>query len=262
MVAIFAALTGTSLFVIRQAVRSEVGRQISEATESSVEDFRRIQHQVAVRARFHHGAQHRDELRRLRPRMSDQGGLRLEDRGDRPQSVRTQRASRRNQVDDRVRETEPRRDLDRPGHVHELDVDGQELARDAREDGGDGRTGEILDAFVVGLLRHRDVDAARAEPQLEQLLDARPALAHQILAGDAAIDDAVLHVLGDVGGAHEEYVDGRVAAREGERALARLLGTETRVFEQRNRGLTQSPLDGDGDPQAAVARFRRSSAKR
>lgn len=48
MVAIFAALTGTSLFVVRQAVRSEVARQISEATEGSVSDFERIQHQQSV----------------------------------------------------------------------------------------------------------------------------------------------------------------------------------------------------------------------
>ena len=48
MVAIFAALTGTSLFVLRQAVRSEVARQISEATEGSVGDFERIQHQQTV----------------------------------------------------------------------------------------------------------------------------------------------------------------------------------------------------------------------
>jgi signal transduction histidine kinase len=48
MVAIFAALTGTSLFVIRQVVRSEVARQISEATESSVGDFVRIQHQQSA----------------------------------------------------------------------------------------------------------------------------------------------------------------------------------------------------------------------
>ena len=48
MVAIFAALTGTSLFVVRQAVRSEVARQISEATEGSVGDFERIQHQQSA----------------------------------------------------------------------------------------------------------------------------------------------------------------------------------------------------------------------
>jgi signal transduction histidine kinase len=48
MVAIFAALTGTSLFVVRQAVRSEVARQISQATEGSVSDFERIQHQQSA----------------------------------------------------------------------------------------------------------------------------------------------------------------------------------------------------------------------
>ncbi len=48
MVAIFAALSGTSLLVIRQAIRSEVVRQISEATQSSVRDFVRIQHQQSA----------------------------------------------------------------------------------------------------------------------------------------------------------------------------------------------------------------------
>jgi len=48
MVAIFAALTGTSLFVIRQSVRSEVARQITEATEASVRDFVRIQRQESA----------------------------------------------------------------------------------------------------------------------------------------------------------------------------------------------------------------------
>lgn len=46
--AIFAALTATSLLVVRQAVRSEVARQISEATEGSVGDFQRLQHQQSA----------------------------------------------------------------------------------------------------------------------------------------------------------------------------------------------------------------------
>ena len=43
MVAILTALTATSLLLIRQSVRSEVRRQITQATESSIADFARIQ---------------------------------------------------------------------------------------------------------------------------------------------------------------------------------------------------------------------------
>jgi len=47
-VGIFAALTATSLLVIRQSVRTEVRRQIAEATESSVANFVRIQQQESA----------------------------------------------------------------------------------------------------------------------------------------------------------------------------------------------------------------------
>ena len=46
------------------------------------------------------------------------------------------------EIDDPVGETEARRDLDRPGHVHELDLDGQQLARQPPIDGGDRRPGD------------------------------------------------------------------------------------------------------------------------
>ena len=132
-----------------------------------------------------------------------------------------------------------------------------------RVDGRDRRAGEILERLVARLLGHRGLEPARAEAELEQLLDARAALAHEVLPGDAAVDDAVLHVLRHVGGAHEQHVDRRVAARERERALAGLLGPEAGVLEQGDRRLAQPPLDRDGDRQAVdVAAFCRSSARR
>ena len=127
----------------------------------------------------------------------------------------------------------------------------------------DRRAGEILDPLVGRLGGHGDLEPARAEAELEQLLDARAALAHEVLAGDAAVDDAVLHVLRDVGGAHEQHVDRRVPAGEGKRALAGLLGAEPGVLEQRHGRLAQAALDRDGDRQAVdVAAFSRSSASR
>ena len=68
---------------------------------------------------------------------------------------------------------------------------------------------------------------------------------------------------GHVGRAHEQHVDRRVAAGEGERPLAGLLGPEPRVLEQRHGRLAQAPLDRDGDRQAVdAASFVRSSASR
>ena len=81
--------------------------------------------------------------------------------------------------------------------------------------------------------------------------------------GDAAVDDAVLDVLGDVGGADEQYFHRRVPAGERERALARLLRAEARVLEQGDGRLAEAPLGRDRDLQAVGERaVRRSSAVR
>ena len=92
----------------------------------------------------------------------------------------------------------------------------------------------------------------------EQLVDVDAALADEVGPRDPAVDDAVLHVLGNVGRAHEQDVDRRVPAGERERALARLLGPEARVLEQMERRLAQAPLDRERDSQDAA----RSSAVR
>ena len=52
---------------------------------------------------------------------ADQHRLRREQRAERAQAVRAQRVPARDEVDDRVGEPEPRRDLDRAGDVDELD---------------------------------------------------------------------------------------------------------------------------------------------
>ena len=98
------------------------------------------------------------------------------------------------------------------------------------------------------------------KPSAEQLVDVGAALADDVEAGDAAVDDAVLHVLGDVVRAHEQPFDRRVAARERERTVAGRLRPEPRVLEQRDRRLAQPALGGDRDPQDRAA--RRSSASR
>jgi hypothetical protein len=84
------------------------------------------------------------------------------------------------------------------------------------------------------------------------------ALAHEVDARDAAVDDAVLDVLRNVGRTNEQDLDGRVAARERERAIPGLLGPEAGVLEQVERRLAQPPLRRESEPQEAA----RSSAAR
>ena len=102
------------------------------------------------------------------------------------------------------------------------------------------------------------------KPSVDELVHLRPALANEIGARDPAVDDAVLHVLGDVRGAHEHDVDRSVPARERERPLARLLGAEPCVREERDGRLAEAALRGDRDRQAVRpdARLRRSSTRR
>ncbi len=87
---------------------------------------------------------------------------------------------------------------------------------------------------------------------------------HEVEAGDAAVDDAVLDVLRHVGRPHEQDVDGCIPAGEGERPVAGPLGPEARILEQGDRRLAETSLRGDRDLQAlrASLRFRRSSASR
>ena len=113
------------------------------------------------------------------------------------------------------------------------------------------------------LLGHRSLERARAEAEPQQLVDLDATFAHEVGAGDPAVDDAVADVLGNVGGADEQHVDGRVTAREGEGALARLLRAEARVREQLHRRLAQPPLRRDGDRQPVGAGLpSRSSTSR
>ena len=123
---------------------------------------------------------------------------------------------------------------------------------------------EIVEPARARLGRDGGLERARAEPERDELVHLRPALANEVGARDPAVDDAVLHVLGHVGSAHEHDVDRRIAAREGERPLARLLGAEPCVREECDGRLAEPALRGDRDRQAVRpdVRFRRSSTSR
>src|SRR5262249_56232630 len=87
-----------------------------------------------VTPRVDDGAQDRREAARMIAFVAcDQDRLRLEERAERTQAVRAQRAATRHEVDDRVRETEPGSNLDRPRDVHELCGDPSLLDQPPRE---------------------------------------------------------------------------------------------------------------------------------
>ena len=102
--------------------------------------------------------------------------------------------------------------------------------------------GEVGERARRRLLGHGRLERAGAEPQPQKLLDVSLSLAHEVGSGDAAVDDAVLHVLGDVCCTHQQDVHGRIPAWEGERSLARLLGPEPGVLEQVDGGLAKAPF--------------------
>ena len=140
----------------------------------------------------------------------------------------------------------------------------EKLRGESRVHGRDAQPVEIVEPARARLGRDGGLERARAEPERDELVHLRPALANEIGARDPAVDDAVLHVLGDVRGPHEHDVDRRVPARERERPLARLLGAEPCVREERDGRLAEAALRGDRDRQAVRpdARLRRSSTRR
>jgi hypothetical protein len=87
------------------------------------------------------------------------------------------------------------------------------------------------------------------------------ALLDDVEPGDPAIDDAVLHVLGHIIGAHEQRFQGRVAARERKRAIARRLRPEPCVVKEFDRRLAKPALGGNRDSQAFFRRRRLSASE-
>ena len=252
----------------QDARRARAGDDLADRLERALG---RVQHQVAHRARLDDAAQDRREIASaavVRLRARDQHGLGREERAERAEPVRAQGVAARDEVDDRVGEPEARRDLDGAGDLDELDLDavlGQQLPREPRIDRRDAVAVEIGERRRIGDSSGTAASRrARAEAEPEQLADLGAALAHEVGAGDAAVDDAVLDVLGDVGGTHEQHLDRRVPARERERPLAGLLGAEAGVVEQRRRpARAAGPWPGSRSSGALRERRRcRSSASR
>ena len=185
---------------------------------------------------------------------ADEDGLRREQLPDRPEPVRAHRGARRDEVDNRVCQTEARRRLNRPGHGNQLALDSplreQAPSRD-RVRGRDAEAVELGDLALTRVCRHRRLQCAAREAELGQHEDVRIRLRDEVRARDADVDDAILCVLGNVAGSDEQEVDGRVGARHDERALGHL-ERETGVRAEPERRLGHATLGRDGQGQPAV----------
>ena len=229
-----------------------------------------VEHEVPRVARLDDAAQNGRDLARavVAAAPRDEHGLRGEERAERAEPVRPQRAPARDEIDDRVGEPEARRDLDGAGDATSSTSTpalAEEALGEIRVDGRHPRAGEIVQRRRRRLRGNRRLERARAEAEPEEHVDAHAALLDEVGAGHAAVDDLVLDVLGDVGGADEHDVDRRVAAGKRQCTLTGLLGAETRRVEKRDGGLAESALRRDGDGQPArrgVLRARRSSTSR
>jgi hypothetical protein len=104
---------------------------------------------------------------------------------------------------------------------------------------------------VRGVDGHGRVERAAGEAELRERDDLRLGLRDEVRACDPDVHDAVLRVLRDVARADEQQVDGRVRARDDQRALGQL-ERQARVGAEADGGLRHPTLGGDGELEPAV----------
>src|SRR5262249_48342484 len=147
------------------------------------------------------------------------------------QSVRTQGAAGRNEIDDRIGETGQRRELHRPIELDQIDVD----ALGSKEF---ARAGDVLGCHpqsrstthrvgVVEAIRYGDTQSTAPDAEIERLREPdltplRTMLEQDVLAGDASLRRAVLHVGWHVRGTYYDQPHAGFGRRNDE--LARPLG--------------------------------------
>ena len=202
----------------------------------------------------------------IRGAAAHENCLRGQEVHDAPEPVRAQGGAGRDEIDDRVCEPEPRRGLDRARDGNELACDPTLREQPLRRDGVRGRDPESLEVGSgrnIGVGRRRDRECASPEPELGEHRDGRLRLGDEVRSGDPEIDHAVLDVLGNVVGAHEQQVDRRVRAGNDQRSLGRF-ERQPGVGEQPKRRLRQAALRRDRDGETSVPAYpseRRAHAR-
>ena len=201
--------------------------------------LRRVQHEVARAARVDDAAE--DGARAAAPPApvvggADQDGLRVEQtrRGNAGRSCagccrsrRDRRSRRRGRVAVRARRSRARRRARSCPAAARVQAAGSSSRRERRR--GRRATRTATPSGTAASSVHAP------KPRRSSSTTFAPLSRDDVEPGDAAIDDAVLDVLGHVVGADEQRLDGRVAARERERAVARRLRAEPRVVQELDR---------------------------
>ena len=176
-----------------------------------------------------------------------------EDIADRAQPVHLERGAGRHEVDDRLGQAEPRRDLDRPGDRDDLDRDaalGEEPTGRVRVGGRDAHAGQGLDRLDRRVRRHGGGEAAAAVAQLADHGQRRAGLGQQVDAGHAEVGHAVADELDDVVGPDEQDVQVEVLD-PGDEAAVVLLEDQAGIVQQGQGGLDEAALVR-GRPAAGV----------
>jgi hypothetical protein len=129
---------------------------------------------------------------------------------DRDQLVGLQRAAGGHQVDDGVGQPGQRRQFHRAVELDQVDMHalgGEVLARRLDVLGGDLEAVALAHGGgVVETFRHGDHHPALGDLQVERLVEAFAAMLDQhVLAGDAEVGGAVLHVGRHIGGADDDH---------------------------------------------------------
>ena len=142
------------------------------------------------------------------------------------------------QVHNRVGQTHQRCEFHAAIQLDEVDVNafgGKKLPRYRHVLGGHLQARALLDGRgVVKIGTHRHADAAFGDVQVEGLVQAVAAMLQQgVLAGDAQVGTAVLHISGYIGGAHHQHAYTGLVG--GENQLARFF----RVVQHLNAGCAQ-----------------------
>ena len=154
----------------------------------------------------------------------------------------------RDEVDDRLGETEARRDLDGAGDRDDVDRDalvGEEASCGVRVGGRDAQAGQVRRSSRYGAVgRDGGGEPAAAVAEVADPGQLGAGLGQQVDAGDPEVGHAVADELDDVVGPDEQDVEREVLDACDEAAVV-LLEDEPRVVEQRERRLDEAALVGD-----------------
>ena len=257
-------------------VRKGNDRRRFEAREERLELAepigRGVHHHVLAVARGNHGADHRVECvdfqvtARIHGRAHDENGLGFQNVLDGAKAVHRQRRPGRNEIDDRLREAQPRGHLNGARQRDDVDRDAasfKEPARDSRMRRGDPMPREVFGALDLTARGNRDGEPATSVSEVARNGERGTGLCEQVRTRDPEVGDAVVHELGNIGCPNEEDVQRKVLDTRDEASIV-LVEHETGSMEQGKAGFDEPSLvwNGQADALANQDEATRSSIRR